>query len=362
MLPLRLAALIFLATLTACSATQTVGRPEGPAPVTGKWALAIHGGAGVISRKDMSPQAHAQHAASLRKALTVGKEILAKGGSALDACEQVVRTLEDDPHFNAGKGAVFTADARHELDAAIMDGQTLQAGAVTGVKTVKNPISLARLVMQRTRHILLSGDGAETFATTVGVERVPNTYFDTDYRRKVLDEVLEERRRESQKPAARSDGPATGPIAFANRARHTHTNAFGTVGCVALDSAGNLAVATSTGGLTGKQWNRIGDSPQIGAGTYANNRSAAISGTGTGEQFIRHTVARDVAALIEYKGFSAQQAAEEVVFRRLNPDDGGVIVVSRTGEIALVFSSEGMYRGAANSSGRFEVAIWKNNE
>lgn len=349
-----------LAALTGCASWAN----RAPEPVKGRWAIAIHGGAGVISMKDMTPLQRQEHAASLRKALTIGTDLLSRGGSSLDAVEAVVRTLEDDPRFNAGKGAVFTEDGRHELDAAIMDGATLNAGAVTGVTTVKNPISLARKVMENTRHILLSSAGAERFADQMGVQRVPNTYFDTDFRRKVLDEVLEERRREAQQAAPRSEASPEQPaaLAWAERAGRTDTRSFGTVGAVALDMTGNLAVATSTGGLTGKRWGRIGDSPLIGCGTYANNRSAAISGTGTGEQFIRHTAARDVAALIEYKGLSAQAAAEEVVFRRLNVDDGGVIVVSRTGEIAMVFSTEGMYRGAADSRGRFEVAIWQERE
>jgi beta-aspartyl-peptidase (threonine type) len=212
------------------------------------------------------------------------------------------------------------------------------------VRTVKHPISLARLVMTRTRHVLLAADGAEAFADETAVERVPNSYFDTDHRRESLEKVLEERRKQ----------PQGAGLAPAGDDRY-----FGTVGCVALDSAGNLAAATSTGGLTAKKWGRVGDSPIIGAGNYADNATCAVSCTGAGEQFIRHGVAREIAAMMRYKGSSANAAAEEMIFRRLNIDDGGVIVVSKAGEIAMVFSTEGMYRGAADASGRFEVGIWK---
>lgn len=334
--------------LGGCAQRDLLIRPHYPRP---QFAIAIHGGAGVIEQVASSPEQTEEYLAALERALRVGRDELAKGGSALDACEKVVNVLEDDPKFNAGRGAVYTADGRHELDASIMDGATLRAGSVAGVKTVKHPISLARLVMEKTRNIMLSGDGAEEFATKMSVERVPNSYFDTEYRYKVLQEVLEEQKKQSMLDPS-LDGAATAPALYQDSYR-------GTVGCVALDMQGNLAVATSTGGLTAKRWGRIGDSPIIGAGSYANNKTCAVSGTGSGEQFIRHTVARDVASLMEYKGMSAWDAAQEVVFHRLKQDDGGVIVVSRTGEIALVFSTPGMFRGAADSSGRFEVGIWK---
>jgi beta-aspartyl-peptidase (threonine type) len=324
--------------LGACG--SGAGRAAAP-PVdaaSGRFAIAIHGGAGVIDRATTTDETRRAYEDSLRRALAIGRDELARGGTALDACEKVVRCLEDDPRFNAGKGAVFNADGQHELDASIMDGRTLACGAVAAVRTVKNPISLARLVMERTSHVMLIGDGAERFADSLGtlVDRVPNTYFDTPARRAALERALEEQRKRD----------ATAP-------------GRGTVGCVCLDTHGNLAAATSTGGMTAKRFGRVGDSPIIGAGTYASNRSCAVSCTGTGEEFIRHTAARDVAALMEYKGLSLQAAAEEVVFRRLAPDDGGLIAVSRSGEVALVFSTAGMFRGAADSSGRFEVAIWK---
>jgi beta-aspartyl-peptidase (threonine type) len=266
--------------------------------------------------------------------LTLGRDRLARGDSSLDVCEAVVRTLEDNPMFNAGKGAACNENGGHELDAMIMDGSTMACGAVAAVTTVKNPVSLARLVMQRTRHVLLMGDGAERFATTMAVERVPNSWFTTAARQRMLEQVLQERARKV--PGANS----------------------GTVGCVALDRQGRLAAATSTGGLTGKQFGRVGDSPIVGAGTYAD-AYAAVSGTGTGEQFLRHTVARTIAARMQFAGDSLMAAATAVVMHTLEPDDGGVIAVDAGGNAVAVYNSDGMYRGLADSRGRFEVAIFE---
>ncbi|HYU33338.1 MAG TPA: isoaspartyl peptidase/L-asparaginase [Thermoanaerobaculia bacterium] len=296
-----------------------------------RWSLAIHGGAGTIP-KDIPASERDQYLASLQKALEIGRDVLSGGGTSLDAVEKVVRFLEDDPLFNAGKGAVYTHDGTHELDAAIMDGSDLSCGSVASLKTVRHPISLARLVKERSPHVFLVGDGAEAFATEMQVERVPNSWFDTPKRYAQLQETL--RKEKEEKPK-------------------------GTVGAVALDQHGNLAAATSTGGLTNKRWGRIGDVPVIGAGTYANNKTCAISGTGWGEKFIRHTVAHDISALMEYAGLTLQQAADKVIHGKLEKDDGGVIGVAHDGSIALVFNSEGMYRGAADSNGRFEVKIWE---
>jgi beta-aspartyl-peptidase (threonine type) len=293
---------------------------------TPHWSLALHGGAGTIP-KDMDPALVKAYQSSLRAALERGQKILAGGGTSLDAVETVVRFFEDDSLFNAGKGAVYTHEGTHELDAAIMDGSTLACGAVTGVKTIRNPIALARLVMEKSPHVFMVGDGAEAFARSVGVQMVDPKYFDTRRRWEQLQKALKD-------------------------------DKFGTVGCAALDQHGNLAAATSTGGITNKRFGRVGDAPVIGAGTYASNTSCAISCTGQGEQFIRHTVARDVAALVEYKGLSLQEA-EKAVIAKLQPGDGGLIGVSRTGEIAFAFNSAGMYRGAADSGGRFEIAIWE---
>jgi beta-aspartyl-peptidase (threonine type) len=299
-----------------------------PAPAP-SWALAIHGGAGTIPR-NIPPEERDRYLASLTAALKLGQEALSQGGTSLDVVEKVVRLLEDDPLFNAGKGAVFTHEGTNELDAAIMDGKTLSCGSVAGVKTVKNPISLARMVMERSPHVFMVGEGAEKFAEEMKVERAPKEYFFTQKRWDQLQAALK---------------------------REAEVKDKGTVGAVALDRQGNLAAATSTGGMTNKRFGRLGDVPVIGAGTYANNRTCAVSGTGWGEKFIRKTVAHDISALIEYANLSVQQAAETVI-AKLDKGDGGVIVVGREGDIALVFNSEGMYRGAADSTGRFEVAIW----
>lgn len=251
--------------------------------------------------------------------------------------------MEDDELFNAGKGATLTERGEAELDSAIMDGGTeataTKAGAVAGVRTVKNPVSLARRVMEQTPHVLLIGAGAEDFATTMGVERVPNEYFVTERRWRQLETELAKRKRSA---AVDETMPAS---------------RYGTVGVVALDSSGRLAAATSTGGMTGKMPGRVGDAPIIGAGTFANN-IVAVSCTGTGEQFIRHAVASGVAARMELRGEGVQQASDYYIFRALNPKDGGLIALDSKGNIAMPFSSAGMYRGAADSEGRFEVMIW----
>ncbi|MBX3402146.1 MAG: isoaspartyl peptidase/L-asparaginase [Phycisphaeraceae bacterium] len=331
---------------------------------TCEWAIVLHGGAGVID-KSTPPERVREYTDSLARALAIGVEMLEAGRSALDAVEAVVMTLEDDEKFNAGRGAVFTAEGRNELDASIMDGATLKCGAVAGVTTIKNPIRLARRVMEMTRHIILSREGAEAFASSLGpdIARVDPAYFFTTRRWRVLEEVLKER---NEPMPALPKGVSLSAVEPADTdPRHRDTPAgvtFGTVGCVALDRAGNLAAATSTGGMSGKRWARIGDSPIIGAGNYANNASCAVSGTGTGEEFIRHGVARDISDRMLYKRISLAQAANEVVHGVLKPDDGGIIAVSRTGEIAMVFNSDGMFRAAADSRGRLEVGIWERPE
>lgn len=310
-----------------------VARAQEPAPP--HWALAIHGGAGVIS-KDMPEERRKEYYAGLEKAMAAGKKVLTGGGTALDAVEQVILVLEDDPLFNAGKGAVYTHEGTHELDAAIMDGSDRSCGAVTGIKTVKHPILLARLVMEKSPHVFMAGAGAEAFAERFGLERVENSYFDTERRWDALQKALEREKKQGD-----------------------WTGKFGTVGAAALDTHGNLAAATSTGGLTNKRFGRIGDVPVIGAGTYADNGTCALSGTGQGEQFIRHTVTRTIAARVEYLGETCAEAAKQVIHQRLQPGDGGVIGVGRDGGIVWEFNSEGMFRGAADSNGRFEVKIWQ---
>lgn len=275
----------------------------------------------------------------MTRALVLGKTMLAGGASSLDVCEAVLRSMEDNPMFNAGKGAVFNEKGEHELDASIMDGSTMRCGAVAGVRTVKHPITLARKVMTDTRHVLLSGHGAETFAGKARVERVENSYFDTERRKRALERLLQERKR-------------TGSLVPADR-RYD----YGTVGCVVLDREGRLAAATSTGGMTAKKWGRIGDSPIIGAGNYADEY-AAISCTGTGEEFIRHGIARSVTARMEHGGETLEQACSAVIHKVLAKGDGGLVAVDRDGNIAAPFNSSGMYRGMASSKGRFEVAIF----
>ena len=297
------------------------------------WAIVIHGGAGSVP-----PEAEQdKYNKSLEAHLRLGQKVLAEGGTALDACERVMRAFEEDPLFNVGKGAIYTGDGTHSLDASIMDGKNLRLGAVAGVRTVKHPVTLARLVMEKTPHVLLIREGAEAFSEKMGFEPVPNTYFDTPHQLRDYEQWKE----------AQAQG------------REVPHEGGGTAGCVCLDQHGNLAACTSTGGLLGVMKGRVGDSPICGAGTYANNRTCAVSGTGTGEEFIRHNVAHTISALIQYKGLTPQQAADEVVFKTLRPEDGGVIVVGRGGEIAMAYNTTGMFRGAADSTGRFEYGVTK---
>ena len=306
----------------------------------GRWSLAIHGGAGTILRENMTSEQEAEYEAALAAALDAGSSILADGGSALDAVEAVVTRLEDDPKFNAGRGAVFTWDEANELDAAIMDGRTREAGAVTGVTSIKNPILLARAVMMDGRHVFLSGEGAETFANERGIEAVDPSYFRTEKRLEAL-----KRLKERELSALDVD------------------HKYGTVGAVALDQQGNLAAATSTGGLTGKRWGRIGDAPIIGAGTYADNRACAVSATGAGEYFIRVGVAHEICTRLRLTEAGAQQIAGDVMaeVKELG-GDGGVILVTPEGEALFSFNTPGMYRGRAISTGVREVAIFEGSD
>ena len=292
------------------------------------YGLVIHGGAGTITREKMSPEKEAEYREKITEALTVGYEILEKGNSSLDAVEAVVRIMEDSPLFNAGKGAVFTNAGTNELDASIMDGSTLQAGAVAGVKTVKNPISAARKVMEKTWHVMLSGNGADHFAAEQGLEIVDNNYFYTERRWNALKKAQEEEK-------------------------------HGTVGCVALDKKGNIAAGTSTGGLTNKRWGRIGDTPIIGAGTYANNETCGVSGTGQGEYFIRGNIAYDVSALMIYRSLTVKDAAKQVIDKLSERGgNGGLIAMDKNGKIAMSFNTEGMYRGYQVNGSKSVVEIY----
>ena len=299
------------------------------------WKLVIHGGAGTIERSKMTPEKDAAIRAALNKALEAGERVLAAGGSALDAVEAAVRLLEDDPNFNAGRGAVFTYEGRHELDASIMDGSTRAAGAVAEVSMTKNPIRLARAVMEKSPHVFLAGDGADRFSKEQELDQVPNSYFSTPYRRGQLEEM------KTKKVSALD-------VEYK----------YGTVGAVALDARGHVAAATSTGGTTGKRWGRVGDSPIIGAGTYADDRACAVSATGAGEYFIRAGAAHEICARIRLKGETAQVAADAVI-KEIGGlgGDGGVIVLTPKGERAYSFNTKGMYRGMADKAGR-SVAIY----
>jgi len=289
------------------------GKPAVNKPVV--YGLVIHGGAGTITRKNMSSEKESAYRVKLTKALAAGFEILEKGGPSMDAVETTIRIMEDSPLFNAGKGAVFTNAGTNELDASIMDGSTLQAGAVAGVKTIKNPISAARKVMEKTWHVMLAGDGADYFAKEQGLEIVNNDYFYTERRWKALQKAQDAEK-------------------------------YGTVGCVALDRNGNLAAGTSTGGLTNKRWGRIGDTPIVGAGNYANNQTCGVSGTGQGEYFIRGNMAFDVSALMNYSSLSVEQAARQVIGKLSGRGGrGGLIAMDKNGNIAMPFNTEGMYRG-----------------
>lgn len=322
--------LLFTALLISACAQQ----PSEP-PV--EWALALHGGAGTISQ-DLPDSVKQQYYDGLNQALRVGEIILREGGSALDAVEMVVRNLEENPLFNAGRGAVFTSEGTHELDAAIMDGSTLAAGAITGVTTVKHPVTLARMVMSESRHIFFSGGGAERFADQMEVERVENDYFHTERRYRQWQRSQEE-------------------AALLTREERNRFK-YGTVGAVARDVNGNLAAATSTGGMTNKQYGRVGDVPIIGSGTFANH-VAAISATGWGEQIMRNVSANTIANKMEFGGESLQEAMNFVLSERLNPGDAGFIGVDSLGNISMQMNTTGMFRGSVNSNGNRTVMIWQ---
>ncbi len=307
-----------------------------------KFAIAVHGGAGTILRSQMSVEKEKEYQEGLLSALHAGNKILEAGGASLDAVEAAICVLEDNPLFNAGKGAVFTHDGTHEMDASIMNGKTLEAGAVAGITGLKNPIILAKAIMEHSGHVLLCGEGAAEFARKMNLPFENDEYFFTQQR---YDQLLEIR--DSEKTELdHSD---------------SKEKKFGTVGAVALDIHGNLAAGTSTGGMTNKRYGRAGDSPIIGAGTYANNKTCAISCTGHGEYFIRAVVAYDISCLMEYKGYTLEQACNEVVYKKLVDlgGEGGLIAIDAQGNIQLPFNSEGMYRGMKKSDGDFVVSIYK---
>lgn len=307
-----------------------------------KPTIAIHGGAGTLVKGMMTSEKEEEYKSALEKALNAGYAVLSANGSAIDAVETAVKWLEDSPLFNAGKGSVFSAKGLHEMDAAIMDGNSKNAGAVSLIQGIKNPISLAKTVMEKSEHVFLAGEGAMEFAKENGFTLEPNDYFYDEFRHQQWQDIKD------------SDS-------FQLDHSTKKDSKFGTVGAVACDSFGNLAAATSTGGMTNKKYGRVGDSPMIGAGTYANNSTCAVSCTGSGEYFIRGVVAYDVSCLIEYKGFSLEQACNTVVHERLKQmgGDGGLIALNTNGDIVMTFNTEGMYRACLFQGGSSEILIYQ---
>ena len=306
-------------------------------PQSPRFGIVIHGGAGTILKSNMTPEREAEYTAKLNEVLKTGYKILENGGTALDAVNAAINIMEDSPLFNAGKGAVLTEKGVAELDASIMDGKNLMAGAVAGVRHIKNPINLARLVMEKSPHVMMVGEGAEEFGKENNIEMVDNSYFITKERWESYQKML--KREEERKKAEK----------------------HGTCGAVALDKSGNLAAGTSTGGMMMKKFGRVGDSPIIGAGTYANNNTCAVSATGYGEYFIRLGVAKDISALMEYKNYSLKDAANEVIMNKLGKlgGDGGIIAIDKNGNVAMPFNTDGMYRGQYLNGEEPVVKIYK---
>lgn len=313
---------LFLIVLFSCSSPQINQENT-------KWAIVIHGGAGTILKKNMSAEAEEQYRNKLSEAINAGSDILKNGGSSIEAVTAAITTMENSPIFNAGKGSVFTEEGKNEMDAAIMDGSNLKAGAVAGVQTIKNPILAARAVMEQSNHVMINGDGADIFAKKQGLDIVDSSYFFTERRWKSFQKANKDK--------------------------------FGTVGAVALDLKGNLAAATSTGGMTNKMKGRIGDSPIIGAGTYADNKSCAVSATGHGEFFITNVVAYDIAALMKYSGVSLKEASNYVIMKKLKDQgaEGGIIAMDKAGNFVMTFNTKGMYRAYKNSKGFEGILIFE---
>lgn len=329
---------------TSDQEASMVQRPDNLAPVS----LVIHGGAGTIKKENMDPEQEKEIRAKLEEALNTGYAILEEGGTSTDAVVSTIQVLEKSKHFNSGIGAVFTAEGKNELDASIMNGEDNAAGAVAGVSTIKSPIAAARAVMEKSPHVMLSGEGAVEFAKEVGLDLVDPSYFFTQHRYDQLQRIKEREKAEEDKRQGMTD-----PI--------YNDYKFGTVGCVALDKKGNITAGTSTGGMTNKKFGRIGDSPVIGAGTYADNATCGVSATGHGEFFIRNVVAYDIAALMKYQNMSLQEAANTVVMDKLveKGGDGGIVAMDAQGNIAMPFNTAGMYRGFIKEKGKPTVKIYK---
>lgn len=344
--PIRCWALCLLLMLLGSTAPEA-GAQESSARVV----LAIHGGAGTILRSEMTPEMDAEYRAALRTALEAGYAVLLDDGSSLDAVVAAIRTMEESPLFNSGKGAVFTSEGTVEHDASIMDGKTRNAGASSGTQHVRSPIMLARAVMEHSPHVMLTGTGAETFAKEQGLEMVDNDFFYTERRRKQLERAQQRERGEAP----------SGDAHLIETDWETDNHKYGTVGAVALDGGGNLAAATSTGGMTNKRFGRVGDSPIIGAGTYADNETCAVSATGHGEYFIRGVVAYDVAAMMRYTGLPLSEASNAVIMGRLTElgGTGGIIALDAEGNVSMPFNTPGMYRGYIDEGGNITVKIYR---
>jgi beta-aspartyl-peptidase (threonine type) len=347
-----------LAVILTTAVFAQSAQPSAAQSTARKWAIVLHGGAGVIERANMKPDIEAAYRAGIDQALTAAAGILDKGGSSLDAVEAAIQLLEDNPLFNAGRGAVFAADGTNQLDAAIMDGVTLRAGSVADVLRTRHPISLARAVMEHSPHVMLIGSGADAFASSVHLEQAPPSFFFTEHR---WQQLVNELKKQGLPIPPRPEGAppeSAKPIADFEP---PDTHKFGTVGVAALDRQGNIAAGTSTGGITGKRWNRVGDSPIIGAGTYASNQSCAVSATGTGEFFIRLTVARTICALVEYKGMSLQSAVDEVIQKQLTAlhGEGGVIALTPDGQLVWSFNTPGMFRAKMREGGTPQISIYR---
>ena len=325
----------------------------------GHWAIVVHGGAGDIERARLGAQGDANYRAALAQVVEAGAKVLDQGGTSLDAVEAAIRVLEDNPLFNAARGAVFTAEGKTELDAAIMDGATMRAGSVADVTHTRYPITLARSVMEKTPYVLLVGSGADAYSLQAGMEQAEPSYFFTESRwQSLVRQLQKEGKPVPPRPAGAPPPGEVVPTAQLEESDGTHR--YGTVGVVALDRKGNVAAGTSTGGLQGKMPGRVGDSPIIGAGTYASNQSCAVSGTGVGEFFIRYTVAREICALVQYKGIALQQAADEVIQKKLASihGDGGVIAIAPDGQLGWSFNTPGMFRARQVEGGKIEVHIY----
>jgi len=352
------ASVLMLSASFACMAQSAGTAPLVTQAPPGKWAIVLHGGAGVIQRSSMTPERDKAYRAGMEEAVRAAAKILDENGSAVDAVEAALNKMEDNPLFNAGKGAVFTADGKNELDAAIMDGKTMMAGAVAEVTRTKNPISLAKAVMEKSPHVMLVGPGADQFAASVGLPQVDPSYFFTEERWQSLVRQL---KREGQPIPPRPAGVPPEPTKPIAQLETPDAHKWGTTGIVVRDRQGNIAAGTTTGGIQGKRWGRVGDSPIIGAGTYASNQSCGVSATGTGEYFIRLTVARTICALVQYKGMRLQDAADDVIQKQLTAmhGDGGVIAMTPDGQIAWSFNSPGMFRARLVEGGEIQMGIYK---